>query len=92
MKGMQSKNWLSDEMKKQWQQETGRQRKASKDGGMDPHTPLKFWEINDFFKCPVVGMCLTLHEQKQLLKKSRSPGKEYQSVRDSRDPGGKFGK
>jgi hypothetical protein len=32
--------------------------------------PLKFWEIDHFFKCPVVGMCLTLSEQKQLLKKA----------------------
>ncbi len=34
---------------------------------------LKFWEIDHFFKCPVVGMCLTLSEQKQLLKKSGIP-------------------
>jgi len=33
-------------------------------------TPLKLWEINHFFKCPVVGMCLSLTEQKQLLKKA----------------------
>lgn len=33
-------------------------------------TPLRFWEIDQFFKCPVVGMCLTLSEQKQLLKKT----------------------
>lgn len=31
---------------------------------------LRFWEIDHFFKCPVVGMCLTLSEQKQLLKKA----------------------
>lgn len=31
---------------------------------------LKFWNINPFFKCPVVGMCLTLDEQKQLLKRT----------------------
>jgi hypothetical protein len=35
-----------------------------------PKTPLKFWQIDHYFKCPVVGMCLTLSEQKQLLKKS----------------------
>ena len=28
------------------------------------------WEINHFFKCPTIGMCLTLAEQKQLLKKT----------------------
>lgn len=32
--------------------------------------PLRFWEIQAFFKCPVVGMCLTLAEQKQCLKKT----------------------
>ncbi len=31
---------------------------------------LKFWEIDPFFKCPVVGICLTLSEQKQILKKA----------------------
>ena len=31
---------------------------------------LKFWEIENFFKCPVVGMCLTASEQRQLLKKA----------------------
>lgn len=29
------------------------------------------WEIEKFFKCPIVGMCLTLGEQKQILKKAR---------------------
>ena len=32
--------------------------------------PLRFWEIDNLFKCPVVGTCLTLSDQKQLLKKS----------------------
>ena len=32
-------------------------------------TPLKFWEFDHFFTCPVIGMCLTFSEQKQLLKK-----------------------
>lgn len=32
--------------------------------------PLRFWEIDQLFICPVVGMCLTLSEQKQLLKKA----------------------
>jgi hypothetical protein len=36
----------------------------------DRRTALKFWEIDHFFKCPVVGLCLTLSEQKQLLKKA----------------------
>ncbi|MGD9367843.1 MAG: DUF2325 domain-containing protein [Desulfobacteraceae bacterium] len=33
--------------------------------------PLRFWEIQAFFKCPVVGICLTSAEQKQCLKKTR---------------------
>lgn len=38
-------------------------------------TRLGFWEIDLFFKCPVVGMCMTLSEQKQLLKKMNIPFK-----------------
>lgn len=30
---------------------------------------LKIWEIDKFFKCPIVGACLTYTEQKHLLKK-----------------------
>jgi len=30
---------------------------------------LNIWEIDKFFKCPIVGACLTYAEQKQLLKK-----------------------
>ena len=30
---------------------------------------LRFWEIDQFFKCPVVGVCLTFSEQKRVLKK-----------------------
>jgi hypothetical protein len=29
----------------------------------------KFWEVDHFFVCPLVGSCLSLSEQKQLLKK-----------------------
>jgi hypothetical protein len=36
----------------------------------DLKTHLRFWEIDHGFKCSVVGMCLTLCEQKQLLKKA----------------------
>ena len=32
--------------------------------------PLRFWQIDHFFKCPVVGMCLDIAEQKQILKKA----------------------
>ena len=37
--------------------------------GAKPAT-LRFWEIESHFKCPVVGLCLTLFEQKHLLKKA----------------------
>lgn len=36
---------------------------------MNPE-PLRFWEIEYFFKCPVIGTCLNIDEQKQLLKKA----------------------
>jgi hypothetical protein len=36
--------------------------------------PLKkqwsYWEVDSFFRCPLFGTCLTLTEQKQLIKKS----------------------
>lgn len=33
-------------------------------------TRQRFWEIDSFFKCPVVGICLSLAEQRQLLKRA----------------------
>ena len=33
-------------------------------------TRLKFWETDRIFKCPLIGMCLKLEEQKKLLKKT----------------------
>jgi hypothetical protein len=38
-------------------------------------TRLKFWEVDTFFRCPLVGMCLSSSEQKQLLKKTGLSGK-----------------
>jgi predicted transglutaminase-like cysteine proteinase len=35
----------------------------------DNRTRLLIWEINHCFKCPIIGMCITLDEQKRLLKK-----------------------
>lgn len=29
----------------------------------------RFWEIEHFYRCPIIGMCLTAAEQRQLLKK-----------------------
>ena len=84
MKGMQNKKWLSEEIEKQWHQASkmnleksypgaGSAQKQWADTDKHPVIPLRFWEINDFFKCPVVGMCVTLSEQKQLLKKAGVP-------------------
>lgn len=39
-------------------------------GSIDRHFPLRFWEIDLIFKCPVVGTCLDMPEQKQILKKA----------------------
>lgn len=41
--------------------------------------PLRFWEIEYFFKCPVIGTCLDITEQKQLLKKVRVSVKKKSS-------------
>ena len=30
----------------------------------------KFWEAPDFFKCPIIGTCLSLKEQKNILRKA----------------------
>ncbi len=37
---------------------------------IDPKVRLKLWEIDKIFRCPVVGMCISISEQKQLLKKT----------------------
>ncbi len=37
---------------------------------------LKLWEIDVCFKCPLVGMCLNISEQKQLLAKAGLSGKD----------------
>ena len=37
---------------------------------------LKFWEVETCFTCPIVGMCLTVAEQKQILKKTDFPLKK----------------
>lgn len=39
-------------------------------GSIDKPLPLRFWEIDPIFKCPVVGTCLDISEQKQILKKA----------------------
>jgi hypothetical protein len=34
------------------------------------HSPLKFWQIEASFRCPIIGICLTPVEQKHLLRKA----------------------
>ncbi len=34
------------------------------------NSPLKFWQIEASFRCPVIGICLTPVEQKHLLRKA----------------------
>jgi len=34
------------------------------------HSPLRFWQIEESFRCPVIGICLTPAEQKHLLRKA----------------------
>ena len=53
-----------------------------KSDSQEPHqiVLLKLWEIENFFKCPVVGMCLTTAEQKQLLKKAGISIKNKKSI------------
>jgi hypothetical protein len=47
--------------------------------GEAPHIPspetgaLRLWEIEPFYRCPVIGMCLTAGEQTQVLKKAGYP-------------------
>jgi hypothetical protein len=42
---------------------------ASDRGAIGEPCRLKPWEINDSLKCPVIGTCLDISEQKQILKK-----------------------
>ena len=37
---------------------------------------LRIWDVDHFFKCPLIGMCLTHTEQRQLLKKLDFPIKK----------------
>ncbi len=41
-----------------------------KTGNIEQFFPLRFWEIDDFFRCPVIGTCLNFSEQKKLLKQA----------------------
>lgn len=38
--------------------------------GRGDNEALRFWEIEYFYKCPVIGTCLDINEQKQILKKA----------------------
>jgi hypothetical protein len=37
--------------------------------GLSESPRLRFWEIDDSFKCPVIGWCLDIPEQREILKK-----------------------
>ena len=41
----------------------------------EKQSPRKLWEVDAIFRCPVVGACMTMAEQKQILKKSGVPYK-----------------
>lgn len=43
---------------------------------LKPRLPLRYWEVDHFFTCPLAGMCLTPAEQKQLVKKFGLSGKK----------------
>lgn len=55
---------------------------------------LRLWEIDNYFKCPVVGLCLSLSEQKSIIKKaglpnsSRSPFELHEILVSSSDEKG----
>ena len=40
-----------------------------------PNQPRRLWETDKIFRCPLMGMCLTVPEQKQVLKKAGIPPK-----------------
>jgi hypothetical protein len=41
------------------------------------HPPrLRFWEIEPFFKCPVIGWCLDVAEQREVLRKEGTSNKD----------------
>ncbi|WP_419662024.1 conserved uncharacterized protein, DUF2325 [Desulfosarcina variabilis str. Montpellier] len=51
-------------------QENEFKRKITSETIIDGSQRRRCWEINHFFKCPTIGMCLSFAEQKQLLKKT----------------------
>jgi len=38
---------------------------------LDNHLRLRIWQIQERFKCPVIGWCLDIAEQKEVLRKER---------------------
>lgn len=42
----------------------------------DSHTRLRIWEIEELFKCPVIGWCFDIAEQKEVLRKEEISIKE----------------
>ena len=46
------------------------------------HPPqLRFWEIESFFKCPVIGWCLDVAEQRELLRKEGTSNKDQSNFK-----------
>lgn len=43
----------------------------------DGEISLSFWNVDAVLKCPVVGMCLTLEEQRRMVKKAGLLSKKY---------------
>jgi hypothetical protein len=46
---------------------------------LDDQPRLRFWEIEAFFKCPVIGWCFDIAEQKEVLRKEKISIKDKSS-------------
>lgn len=44
--------------------------KMERDSPFSNQGRARFWEVEQHFKCPLVGLCLTLNEQQRLLRKA----------------------
>jgi hypothetical protein len=49
---------------------------TSPDDDMNAVPRLKFWEIGDYLVCPVVGQCMSIEEQRLVLKRAKMPSKK----------------
>jgi regulator of replication initiation timing len=46
------------------------------DDDMNTVPRFKFWQIEDFLICPVVGQCMSIEEQRLVLKRAKMPSKK----------------